>query len=698
MFMKPLLLRILEFIVLTMLCAAVSYVYAEETPIQSGVLTFTDPQGKSGSALLMNTDVRMEISGMIARVWSVQHFENTTDEWQEGVYLFPLPENAAVDHLEMMIGERKIRGEIQEKKQAEATYQKAKKEGKKTSVVHQRRPNLFTTKVANIGPRETVSVEISYLQKLQYRDGEFRLTFPLTLTPRFIPGAPTLEPPSLHGWGVNTDEVTDAKDITPFQMYLSEMVADEAGAQNRAQTHRASMNIQLAPGFTLAQVQSLYHDVKVNREQQRYQIQFSNGYETMDRDFVLQWKPALSDKPSMALFTEQWEQDHFGLLMVMPPELAVSEQNSIDRDVLFVLDTSGSMGGQSIEQAKQALINGLRKLNPQDRFNVIEFNDKAQPVFGQNKTADQLALAKAIRFVRNLNANGGTNIHAALNLAASLLKPLSEQDSNRQQQIIFITDGSVGNEESLFKTIQGYSTNRRLFTVGIGSAPNRYFMRKAAEFGRGSYTYIGDTGEVESAMTKLFAKIAAPQFMNINVSSSLNPDLEVHPQIIPDLYKGEPLMVLLKSQYPLDSLGISGQLVASEWQQTLSNIERSQSGVATLFGREKIESLEDQRVVMNDEEVNQAILNTALKFKLVSRHTSLVAVEEVVERPAEAGMGLSNVANLMPSGATMAAPNQMAYPATASPAIESLQRSLVLGLITLLLAVVAMYKPVKLHR
>lgn len=631
--------------------------FAGEMDLGAGLLRFSNG---NVNALLMNTNVDMQINGMVGRVTVEQQFENPSDQWQEGVYVFPLPESAAVDRMKLRIGHREVLGEIKEKKQAEQIYQQARASGQKVSVVHQQRANLFTTKVANIAPHETVSVEISYLQTLSYESGEYKIRFPLTITPRYL------------STGDRSSQTDAADNISPPQIREEDLGTDAD------LTHHASFNIRLDAGTPLDEIESLYHPVEIDRQGNLYQLELANNVVPLNKDFVLRWKPIIGSQPQSIFFTQELEGEYYGLLMVMPPAIENIDA-MISRNITFVIDTSGSMGGTSIEQAKEALLKGLSDLSPSDSFNIIAFNSNASALFESSRSADYFNILQAQKFVSQLEADGGTEIRKALRLAFDLLDS-EMKNASLQEQIVFITDGSVGNEDSLFKQIKNAISTRRLFTVGIGSAPNSFFMRKAAEFGRGSFTHIGDLNEVSEKMEALFEKIKSPQLIGLEIESDTNADLILYPAAIPDLYQGEPIVVALKSAYPLDALRLQGQMGYEFWQQDLILSGEDREGITGLFGRARLEDLEDERVMDNSDWVNNAILETALEYQLVSRHTSLVAVDVPMERPALEELKSQKVPNLMPSGSSMpsftATSNTLGFPSTASPAIEHLRKSI----------------------
>ena len=324
---------------------------------QSGSLLFRMRTGYR-VATRINTDVDLDISGITVRAMVRQTFRNDGQEWVEGVYVFPLPDGAAVDRMRLVVGERVIEGEIQEKRRAEATYEAAKADGKRASLVRQQRANLFTTTVANIGPGETVTIEIGYLDTARYDNGTFSLRFPMTLTPRYIPGRPTGDRQG-SGWSPDTTRVPDASLVTPPMVGQSD-------------DHGITLDARVASGMPLAYIGSRYHPVDVRESGGTYEVSFSESGVQSDHDFELTWRPARGSEPRAMLFEESVDDKSHMLLMLVPPEDDVSAIEIAPRDLVFVIDTSGSMHGVSIQQARRALELALDGLRPVDRFNVIQ--------------------------------------------------------------------------------------------------------------------------------------------------------------------------------------------------------------------------------------------------------------------------------------------------------------------------------------
>ena len=607
--------------------------------VRQGTLLFKGEQDFSRAPIL-KTDVQINITGMIARATVKQHFRNPDTTWKEGVYVFPLPEDAAVDHLRMYIGQRVIEGRVQERQQARKEYEQAKSEGKKASLVEQERPNIFTTSVANIGPHEEIIIEIEYQHIVQYDSGTFRLRFPMVVAPRYIPGQP-VTPVEINvtkfegnGWAVNTDQVRDAARITPPVPH-----------PDKGKINPVTMQVNLDAGFSLQHITSSYHNIGIKQENETgYKLTLENNT-SADRDFELIWKPEPGAEPRAAFFNEQKNGEHYGLIMMLPPEQNKGE--ILSREVIYVIDTSGSMSGTSIVQAKAALELALAELKPGDRFNIIQFNSFTEQLFQFPQPFTHHSLRQAKNYVRALRAQGGTEMAPALQAA---LHQTSESSGVRQ--VIFLTDGSIGNEDELFRIIKQQLGNSRLFTVGIGSAPNSHFMNRAASFGRGTYTYIGKVEEVQEKMQILFNKLQHPVLTDIRINWSDQLNVETWPQRIPDLYLGEPLLLTAKASSLPETLHITGTVSGKTWNSSMKlSGGKEQTGISVLWARKKIAALMDQLNSRTEQdEIRQMIIDTALAHHLVSKFTSLVAIDVTPARVKEELLKSQSMPVNLPTG------------------------------------------------
>ena len=584
------------------------------------------PSGRLIRSPVLSTDVKITVSGMVARAVVAQQFKNDSPDWVEGIYVFPLPENAAVDRLRMQVGDRQIEGQIRERAQARAEYEAARNRGSRASLVEQERPNIFTSSVANLGPGETLTVEIEYQQTLRYEDAAVNLRFPTVVGPRYIPGAPQSETPHADapkgsGWSPDTDQVMDASRITPPVV-----------AQGEPLRNPVTLHVELDAGFPVGEVKSRYHAVNVEkRDDNRYEVSLGVGPFAADRDFELVWHPLAGAQPRGSLFRETRDGETHLLLTIFPPVGSQADQKRLPREAIFVIDTSGSMQGASLDQARQALRLALKQLTREDRFNVIQFNSVTDTLFASPREANDKNLETAFRYVDKLHATGGTEMAPALR--AALDAPAKE---GYLRQVVFMTDGSVGNEDELFKLIQKKLGHSRLFTVGIGSAPNSHFMTKAAQLGRGSFTYIGDIAEVGEKMGALFGKLEHPVLSDIVVEWPASVSAEGYPQKLPDLYLGEPVVLSARAEGLLrGKVVVRGQSGEQSWSSKF-DLGRAHEGkgMGVIWARRKIESLTDSLHEGADKEkVREAVVDVALKHHLVTRYTSLVAVDVTPARP-----------------------------------------------------------------
>ncbi len=558
--------------------------------IDSGMLLRFDPSnGEYAFIEMTGVEYRVDIAGMIASVTVRQRFINNTGEWiNQGVYAHPLADRSAVYALEMTVGERVIVGEIHEKVEAERIYRTAVASGQTATLVKQYRPNLFTTDVANIPPGEEVTVEIAYQQSLRYDAGHLELRIPMSIKARYLP--PGSE-------------------------------ADVPGSTIQAARERR-IEVNLDAGFALESLRSLYHEVDIESKGALHRVALLDDTLLDAHDFVLRWSPLRGALPQAALFTEYHDNAEYALLMVLPPE-EKQQQITQARNITYIIDTSGSMQGMALNQAKDALLYALSELDAETHFNVIEFNSNARALFRASQPATPEKVALALDFVTALVSTGGTQMAPALNLAMQQ----ENRVSGRLNQIIFITDGSVGNEADIFNQIATDIGDARLFTVAIGQAPNNYFMRKAAMFGRGTYTHIGELREVDQSMRTLFDKIATPTLTDVAVDWPI--EVEQSPSTLSDLYADEPIVITARMPVFIKDFEISGLVGNKSWQQSLQLSQRDVPGVARLWARNQVEEWTDEMMLGGDRGVlRDAIIDLALQHRLVTEFTALVAVDK----------------------------------------------------------------------
>jgi len=623
--------------------------------------------GKTGSVqLALATDVRADVTGLIARVTVTQRFTNPGDSWAEGVYRFPLPQGAAVDRMHVKIGKRVLEGEIQEKKTARRIYQRARDSGRSASLVEQQRRNQFETRLANIGPGETIEITIGYLENVSYSDAAYHLRIPMTFTPR---------------WGAD-------QPITHFTAQPSSAWVEEAPPRPALRTaadagsHTLKVHANLLTSSDYASIESRYHDVDIRHDDGGYHIELLDPSALADRDFELRWTPVLETAPSASLTTFSDGHDVYAQLMLAPPVAgAIAAQ---PREVILVIDTSGSMAGTSLTQARAALETALDSLGSDDYFNILQFNSVTRDLFARPVPASHANLDTARDYLDGLRANGGTNMAPALK--AALAAP---ETVGLMRQVVFITDGGVSNEAALLQQVAGQLGSSRLFTVAIGSAPNSWFMRKAAEIGRGSHVHIGKLSEVEAQISALWSRIRLPALTDICVD--WGEDAEYYPEVIPDLYAGQPLWLVARLAGEPTTIGLCGRLNGHPWDLDVNALDiNTQAGgplaagggenLAILWARKKIESLEDGLMFGADPELTELqVTSLALDFGLLTKHTSLVAVDRTPRRFETEKIARTDVPSLLPAGS---ATRLAGYPQTATGWLSQLLLSLLVLLIS----------------
>jgi Ca-activated chloride channel family protein len=593
---------------------------------------------------LVAADIKMDIAGPIIRTKLTQRFTNPTDQWVEGVYAFPLPEDAAVDTLKIVIADRFIEGDIKERQEARVIYEEAAARGQRAGLVEEERPNLFTTSLANIGPGETVAIQIEYQDKARLDNGVWSTRFPLVIAPRYNPEATFGLTANRSNINISVDNpVPDRQRITPPVLHPAQEPSGPEGLRLPV-----SFDISLEAGAPIATISSQTHALVVDKsDADSAKIRLVDGEAPADRDFVLSWTPAPASTPTASLFREERNGEDFVLAVVNPPVIRSANQRR-DRETIFVIDNSGSMSGESMDQAKQGLLLALDRLAPTDEFNVIRFDDTMDQLFSAAVAANTQNLARAKRFVANLEANGGTEMLPALQAA---LVDNDRDNLEEVRQVVFMTDGAIGNEDQLFAAIHAGLGRSRLFTVGIGSAPNAFFMNRAARQGRGTFTYMDEVAKVSEQSAKLFAVLENPVMTDLEVKLPMGA-ADAYPSPLPDLYAGEPVTLVLRANDLKGDLLLSGTLNGGSWSQTFSLADAASSkGVAQLWARAKIAGFEESRFSgMAMPDVDAGVLKTALDFHLVSRLTSLVAIDKTPARPAGEKLDTRQIATMLPKG------------------------------------------------
>lgn len=611
-------------------CLVVSQARAEEggDALAGGALML---RGKDGAAAMpavrLGTDMDVTVSGPILRVRVTQAFRNSSDQWMEATYLYPLPDEGAVDTMKMVVGQRVIVGRIKRREEARALYDLAKAEGRKAGLVESDRPNLFRNHVANIAPGETVLIAIEYQAPVRQSGGEYAMRLPLVVGPRYVP----------------PHTLTDGRALADAARVTAPL-ADPALGRS---LNPVSIAVHLAPGFVPAGIVSPYHKIAVTEigpEERR--VTLAAGEEPADRDFELRWRPADTD-PTIGLFRQTLDGEHY-VMATITPQARIAPDKAAPREMIFVIDNSGSMGGESMAAAKQSLLHALGTLRPEDMFNIIRFDDTMTQLFDHATLASPGQIALARKFTEGLQASGGTEMLPALRAALADERP----DDKSVRQVIFLTDGSLSNESEMMAEIAAHGGRSRIFMVGIGSAPNMYLMRRMAETGRGTYTNIGDAADVTTRMAALLDRLKAPAVRDLAVRVE-GGKLDLTPRTLPDLYAGEPLLLLGKGERIAGRIVVSGMIGDKRWSRSIDLAKAVPSpAVARLWANRRVADIEAQRWSrqIDGASADEAIADIGLAYHLVTTQTSLVAVDETPARPADAKLTPEELPLLLPRG------------------------------------------------
>lgn len=588
--------------------------------ITQGTLQVLDPGGNAkGVCPLKHTDVKAQISGFLTRVTVTQQFENPFTEKIEAVYTFPLPANAAVDDMTMLVGDRTVRGKILKREEAQAVYEAAKNSGQRASLLEQERPNIFTQSVANILPGEQIKITISYVETLKYEDGSYEFVFPMVVGPRYVPGNVTGA--QGNGFAPDTDRVPDASRITP----------QPPPAGMRA-GHDISMEVALDAGVPIDSLSSRTHEVVVERADDRRARVALKGRATIpNKDFILRYDVA-GKKISDALLTHHTGNSGFFTLIVQPPE-RITAEDVTPKELVFVLDTSGSMSGFPIEKAKETMKLALDNLYPHDTFNLVTFAGDTHILFPEPVAATKANLAKAQAFLESRRGSGGTEMMKAIKAA------LDPSDAQGHVRIVcFMTDGYVGNDMEIIGEVQKHP-NARVFSFGIGSSVNRFLLDNMARHGRGEVEYVALNDDGSAAARRFHERVRSPLLTDISIDWNGMAVSNVYPKVIPDLFGAKP--VILSGQYGGNGRGVirlkgkmSGRDFIREIPVDFSATDK-RDVLATLWARTRVDDLMSQdfngaQQGTMKEEVKQAITQLGLDYRLMTQFTSFVAVEEMV--------------------------------------------------------------------
>lgn len=595
----------------------------------TGRMQILGEEGVSGDLPLEHTSVVIDVSGNLQRATVRQVYGNPYDEVIVAIYTFPLPQSAAVDRMNMWIGDRLIEGKIHERYLAQQIYNEAIEAGQTASLLEQERPNIFTQTVGNILPGDSIVIEISYVAPVEYDDGEYEIVFPMVVGPRFVPAGNFVRR-IFDMYEVSTS-VEDADRITP-------PIVPEGTRTG----YDIEVTVNLNPGVAIQGYESLNHEVNTKLNWNgTISITLENENEIPNRDFVLRYTTA-SDRIQSGVIAHNGEMGgHF--MLILQPDADIDVDEITPKEMFFVVDCSGSMSGQPMDVAKETVRQFVRGMNPNDSFQIMRFSETASSMSRSPLSNTEENIEQGIRYINNMSGTGGTMMIEGIRAAIGY-----PEDPERMRFVIFLTDGFIGNEAEILGELQRtLGENTRLFSIGVGSSPNRYIIEGLAEEGRGHAYYVGLNEDPDESVAAIYDKINDPYLVGIDIDWG---DLDVHdiyPSRIPDLYAGEPLVIV--GQYNgsgTETINLSGTVAGQRWGQelsvTLPSSEEENDVIATLWARKKIHDLtrdmyDSYGYLSNDQDIIDEITDTALDYQIMSEYTSFVAVSEEVRTDPDSG-------------------------------------------------------------
>ena len=583
----------------------------DEGPGCGAMLAKLSKKDKKIPLPLKHTDVKGQISGYIATVNVTQQFHNPYDEKIEAVYVFPLPQNAAINEFIMTIGERKIRGIIRERKQAERIYQQAKSQGHVASLLTQERPNIFTQKVANIEPKKKIDVNIKYFNTLAYVDGWYEFVFPMVVGPRFNP------PGFTDGVGAVARGKAGISGQKTEVQYLKP--GERSG-------HDISLAVDIDAGVDIEKLVCKSHVItNSSASRQRRTVKLSSLDSIPNKDFVLRYKVAGKTVKS-ALVTHRDKRGGFFTLMLYPPE-NLSYLKRAPMEMIFVLDCSGSMSGKPIAKAKQAITRALRKLQPGDTFQVIRFSNNASQLGPDPLPATPANIRKGLNYVESLRGSGGTMMIEGIKAALRF-----EHDPRRFRLVSFMTDGYIGNEAQILAEVHNSLGASRIFSFGIGSSVNRYLLDRMAKIGKGAVAYIGLDDSTAEIVDQYYDRISHPALTDVEIDWGSMDVADVQPSRIPDLFVGRPIIVTGRfkgnESTTIRVTGSVGDLTQEmEIPVNLDSAADTHPGIPCVWARKKIETLGNRATYDNNPDLPGEIKQVALEYGLMSSYTAFIAVD-----------------------------------------------------------------------
>ncbi|CAN1209816.1 VIT domain-containing protein [Tumidithrix helvetica PCC 7403] len=611
-------------------------------PRPTGGLFVQVKDGKQQVFPLKHTEVKANVTGNVSRVEVTQTFQNPFDRPLEAIYVFPLPDEAAVDEMEIKIGDRVIKGNIKKRDEAKAIYDRARQQGRTAALLDQERDNIFTQSLANIKPGEQIDVTIRYTESLKFEKGNYEFVFPMVVGSRYIPGQPL-------GNGKDTTQVPDASRITPPVL-----------TPGTRSGHDIHVTVNLDAGVPIQDIRSTSHKLNMRRTGDRIELKLSPEDTIPNKDLIVRYQVASEQAQSTVLSTSTDQGGHFATYLI--PAIDYRTNEIVPKDVVFLMDTSGSQSGDPLLKSQELMRRFINGLNPDDTFTIIDFATTTKQLSSYPLKNTAANRQKAIAYVDKLDAEGGTELMNGINAVMNFPSP----SDGRVRSIVLITDGYIGNDNEVIAAVQKrLKPGNRLYSFGVGSSTNRFLLNRLAEVGRGTAQVVRQDEPTQAVAEKFFQQINNPVLTNIQVKwegSGVAP--EIYPSAAPDLFANQPLVLYGRKQDTTSGiLRITGTAAGGKrYEKTISvnfptgsdslqdASRRGNTGIAQLWGRARIKDLMNQMFGNEVKSLVDAVTNTALSYHLMSQYTSFVAVSEEVRVNPDGGSERVQVPVEIPQG------------------------------------------------
>jgi len=607
---------------------------ASATPDVGGTIEAISADGKKINFPLLKSEMLAKVKGDLVTVTVKQTFTNPSDKPLHATYLFPLNQNAAVHEMVMEVGDERVQAKIKRIEEAKATFEQAKQEGKAASLLVEHRPNMFTQDIANLMPNLPVQVTLTYIQTLPKVDGQYELVLPLVVGPRYQPA----------GAGVPPTPVADVNSKTKLGQWEVEKLPtypEVADLNSPAiiDKDRVSITVDVDAGLPITELSSKTHAIsedKVSASQRV--IHLADGKTIDNKDFVLRYS-LNGTKTQAGLLAHKDERGGFFSLQIEPPAMPAVKDIAA-REMVFVLDTSGSMDGEPIAASKQFMLHALHNLHPNDYFRIIRFSNNAEEFTDEPVAATAENIKRGLSYVEHLIADGGTEVNTAIQQAFS--KPAKD---NTLRLVVFLTDGYIGNESEVLQQITEKLGNARIYALGVGTSVNRYLLEEMANSGRGFARFIDPTEKSDDVAIQLASKLESPVLTDISIDWGDTLVSDTTPAKIPDLFAGGAVRIQGKyAQAGQHTIKVNGLLNGRKAQLPLTvtlpeKSDDNNNPIPVIWARSQIAEM--MRKIntpyhirtagsIADTELKAKVTDLGLNFALTTQWTSFVAVSEKI--------------------------------------------------------------------